>query len=236
VRDFEFWTVQNFSDAQLCVGVRNSWVGVRSLCVKYAWLWAGHASAVSAYASELVRNRARQRPSTDAPLSYHAWTAHVSRSFHWQSLTKLERSRSVRVWTRSVSDSCVGCSWNTAPYLIVCVDVRDMSVIVYKWYVRASCVILQWFLPQDTLKNWSISRRTSTHKPNLCVICEWFVRDRLCDWSLRYVLKYVLRYNIGKKLETEIRTRLRICPDDIVRISKLGRPNYFVTFLFHCVA
>jgi len=46
-----------------------SWVGVRSLCVEYAWLCAGHASAVSAYASELVRNRARPRPSTDAPPS-----------------------------------------------------------------------------------------------------------------------------------------------------------------------
>ena len=84
---FEFWTVQNFSDAQLCVGVRNSCVGVRCLCVEYAWLCAGHASAVSAYASELVRNRARPRPSTDAPRSYHAWTAHISRSFHWHSLT-----------------------------------------------------------------------------------------------------------------------------------------------------
>jgi hypothetical protein len=79
------------------VGVRNSWVGMHSLCVEYVWLCAGHASAVSAYASELVRNRIRPRPSTDAPRSYHAWTAHVLRNFHWQLLTKLERSRSVRV-------------------------------------------------------------------------------------------------------------------------------------------
>ena len=77
----------------------------RSVCVEYAWLCAGHGSAVSAYASELVRNRARPRPSTDAPPSYHAWTAHVSRSFNW-------RLRSMRVWTRSVSDSCVGRATN----------------------------------------------------------------------------------------------------------------------------
>jgi len=60
-------------------GVRYSWFGVRSLCVGYAGLYAGHASAVSIYKSELVRNRARPRPSTDALPSYYAWTAHVLR-------------------------------------------------------------------------------------------------------------------------------------------------------------
>jgi len=75
-----FWVLNSLkkSDAHLCVGVRYSWVGVRSLCVAYAWLCPGHASAVSAYASELVQNRARPRPSSEAPPSYHDWTAHVS--------------------------------------------------------------------------------------------------------------------------------------------------------------
>ena len=193
---FEFWTVQNFSDAQLCVGVRNSCVGVRCLCVEYAWLCAGHALAVSAYASELVRNRARPRPSTDAPRSYHAWTAHISRSFHWHP-----RNESACTW--NVHEACV---FGRAPSVIHASGVRrmfveyctvfarmrrraryvsDSSVIVsdtcavHAWFMRDSSVIS---IP-DTPKNWSISRRTSTHKPNLCVICEWFVRDRLCDSS-----------------------------------------------------
>jgi len=75
-----FERLKKNSDAQLHVRrCGYSWVGVRSLCVEYARLCAGHASAVSGYASELVRNRARPHPSTDAPPSYHAWTAHVSR-------------------------------------------------------------------------------------------------------------------------------------------------------------
>ena len=115
---FEFWTVQNFSDAQLCVGVRNSCVGVRCLCVEYAWLCAGHASAVSAYASELVLNRARPRPSTDAPRSYHAWTAHISRSFHWHP-----RNESACTWY--VHEACV---FGRAPSVIHASGVRRMFV------------------------------------------------------------------------------------------------------------
>ena len=133
---FEFWTVQNFSDAQLCVGVRNSCVDVRCLCVEYAWLCAGHASAVSAYASELVRNRARPRPSTDA----HVHITHEPRTYHVHSadirgkkvlvrgtFTKRACLDALRQWF--MRRACVECSWNTAPYLLVCVDVRDMSVI-----------------------------------------------------------------------------------------------------------
>jgi hypothetical protein len=55
---------------------------------------------------------------------------------------------------------------------------------------------------------------------------------------LRYVLRYLLRYNLGKKLETskdKLRTHLKIRPDDIFRISKLGRPNYFRTLLLYGV-
>jgi hypothetical protein len=36
-----------------------------------------------------------------------------------------------RQW--SMRWACVRCSWNTAPYLLVCVDVRDMSVIRRWW-------------------------------------------------------------------------------------------------------
>jgi hypothetical protein len=134
-----FWVLNGsnfFFDTQICVYVRNSLVGVRSLCVKYAWLCAGHASAVSAYALELVRNRARPRPSTDTPRSYHAWTTHVSCLFHWHAHSESACTWNVRKvcvfgLTPSVIHAlaCVWCSWNTAPYLVVWVDLRDMSVI-----------------------------------------------------------------------------------------------------------
>jgi len=172
--------------------VRYSRVGVRSLCVEYAWLWAGHASAVSAYASELIQNRARPRPSTDAPPSYHAWTAHVSRSFHWHPLTKVlvcgtfancACLDALRHWF--MRRACVECSRNTTPYLLVCVDVRDISLIV-----NDTCAVHAWFVSDfcprhpKNLVNFS---RTSTHKPNLCVFCKWFVPDRLCDWPLTWL-------------------------------------------------
>jgi len=48
----------------------------------------------------------------------------------------------------------------------------------------------------DTPKIWSISRRTSTHKPNLCVICEWFVRNRLSYRPLNNIIvcHYLQKY------------------------------------------
>jgi hypothetical protein len=96
-------------------------------------------------ASELARNRTRPRPSTDAPRSYHAWTAHVSRSFHWQSRTKRGTfakcacSDAFRQWF--IRRACVGCSWKTAAYLLDCVDVHDMSVIV-----SDTCAVHAWFI------------------------------------------------------------------------------------------
>jgi hypothetical protein len=68
------------------------------------------------------------------PLTPHVHITHELPTYHVHStdnhLQNMERSRSMRVWMRSVSDSCVGCSWNTALHLLVCVDVRDISVIV----------------------------------------------------------------------------------------------------------
>ena len=144
------------------VGVRSSWVGVRSLCVEDAWLCAGHASAVSANASELVRNRARRRPSIDATPSYHAWTAHVWRwTFHWHPLTIIYKT-----------DECV--------------DVRDRSDSDSSVIVNNTCAVHARFMRDSSVisvpRHPKILVNFSTHKPNLCVICGWFVRDRLCDW------------------------------------------------------
>jgi len=172
VRDFDFF-------------LRYPWVGVRSLCVEYAWLCAGHVSAVSAYPSELVRNRARPHPSTDVPPSYHAWTAHVSRLSRNGSLY-LEGSRSVRVRTRSVSDSCVGRASNVRGILHRICSYASTCAI-FQWIVsdcKNTCAVNAWFMrdssmicTSDTPNSWSSSRHTSTHKHAQTQICAWFVSD-----------------------------------------------------------
>jgi len=149
----------------LNVGVRYSWIGVRSLCVEYAWLCAVHASAVSAYASELVRNRARPRPSTDAPPSYHAWTAHASRS-SWNG----------SVWKRFVSDrACVASRTVFARIRRRARYFSDSSVIV-----NETCAVHAWFMRDssgistpDTPKiSRSLDAQARTNP-----ICAWFVSD-----------------------------------------------------------
>jgi hypothetical protein len=52
--------------------------------------------------------------------------------------------------------------------------------------------------------------------------------------------KICLKTYLGKRAigtsKDDFKTRLRICSDNILKISKLGRPNYFGTFLFYGVA
>jgi len=117
---------------------------------------------------ETGSNRARPRPSTDA----HLHITHEPRTYHIYHRTKvLVRGTfakracldSLRQWF--MRRACIECSWNT----------QRISSYALK------CAI---FLPP---KSCSMSRRTSTHKPNLCVVCAWFVRDRLCDWPLTNV-------------------------------------------------
>jgi len=129
----------------------------------YAWLCAEHASTASAYASELVRNRVSRMNSariTFIPLTF------AKRSCFY----------ALRRWfMRRV---CVECSWNTSPYLLVCDDVHDMSV-----FVNDTCAVHAWFVSNFCLRHPENLVNFSTYKPNLCMICEWFGRDRLCDWS-----------------------------------------------------
>jgi len=118
------------------------------------------------------------------PLTPHLYITHEPRAYHVYCGTKLlirgtfvKRAclDALRQWFMRCA--CVECSWNTAPYLLVCVDVRDISVI-RQWlymirarFMRDLCVIRQWFLP-PTPRHLFNSRRSSTHKPNQCVICE----------------------------------------------------------------
>jgi hypothetical protein len=153
-----------------------------------------HTSAVSGYASaELVRNRACPRPSTDAPRSYHAWTAH-SLTCAEQKCFYVERLLSVRDILNALRQwfmrrVCVGCSWNTTPYFLVCVDVRDMSVS--KWYVRGSCVICQWFLPWHPLKIGQCLDTQAQSVRDLWVIRAWsdirfyIIKGQTCGKQIR---------------------------------------------------
>ena len=84
---------------------------------------------------------------------------------------------SLRQWF--VRLTCVECSWNNAPYLLVCVDVRHISVI-RQWLemippplMRDSCVISQWFLP-PTPRNFGqfLDAKARTNP-----ICASFVSD-----------------------------------------------------------
>jgi hypothetical protein len=175
-----------------CFGVRYLWVCMRSLCIEYAWLSAGHASAVSAYASELVGNCARPSTTPHVHITHEPRTYHVySTDIHWQSLTKLEHLQSVRVWTHSVSDSCVRCSWNTAPYLLVCVDVRDLSVIVsdksavHAWFVSD-------FYPRHSEKLVNFS--TCKHAQTQSVRDLWVIRAWSAVWLALNTVQIYIRF------------------------------------------
>jgi hypothetical protein len=71
--------------------------------------------------------------------------------------------------------ACVGYSWNTAPYLLVCVDVRDMSVIVSN-----TCAVHAWFVSDlyprhpEKLVNFSTHKHAQTQSVrDLWVIRAW---------------------------------------------------------------
>jgi len=136
------------------------------------WVW-GHALAVSAYASELVQNRTR-------PLTPHLCITHEQRTYHVHSTDIRKACTCVDALSQWFMHwACVKCSWNTRPYLLVCVDMRDMPVIV-----NHTCAVHAWFVSDFCPRHPNNLVNFSMHKPNLCVLCEWFVRDRLCDWPL----------------------------------------------------
>ena len=151
--------------------MRYLWVGVCSLCIKYAWL------CVSEYVWE---------PRMSTSVHWHPTfisRMNSTRLFQWHPLTVAKRACLEALHQWFMRQACYKCLWNTTTYLLVCLHVRDMSVIV-----NETCIVHAWFMCDslvisvpDTPKIWSISQCTSTHKPNLCVIREWFVRDRMCD-------------------------------------------------------
>jgi len=157
---------------QVCVTMRGTRVGRQCLCV-------GTGSKPSAH------TYVHWRPTFISRINRARITFIAERKCLY-----VERSRSVRVWTRSVNDSCIGRASNVRRILHrICSYASTCAIFQWfisdcKWYMRGSCVIHAWFVEvifsPDTPKIWSISWQTSTHKPNLCVICEWFVPDRPC--------------------------------------------------------
>jgi len=64
--------------------------------------------------------------------------------------------------------ACVECSWNITPYLLVCVDVRDMSVIVndtcavHAWFMRDKSVISVLETPKIKQVHFSTHKHAQT--------------------------------------------------------------------------
>jgi hypothetical protein len=91
----------------------------------------------------------------------------------------MECLRSVRVWTRSVSDSCVGRALDVRGILrCICSYASTCAICQWyvgdcKWYVRGSCVICQWFLPPTPRKICQFLDAQARTDP----ICAWFVSD-----------------------------------------------------------
>ena len=145
---------------RVCVTMRGTRVGCQCLC---------------------VRTGSKPRTST----FIHWRPTFVSRSLRNKVLVRGTFAKracldALRQWF--MRRACVECSWNTAPYLLdasTC-GIFQWFVSYLKRYVRGSCVIRQWFLPPIPRKfDQFLDAQART---NLCVICGWFVSDRLCDW------------------------------------------------------
>jgi hypothetical protein len=144
--------------------MRGTRVGRQCLCV---WTGSKPRTSTSVHWRPTFLSRMNRARVTFIPLTTT-----------YKTCLYVERSWSVRVWTRSVSDLCVGLTLDVrgilhriCSYASTCAICQSF-VSDCKWYVRGSFVIRQWFLP-PTPKNWPISRRTSTRKPNLWVIRAW---------------------------------------------------------------
>ena len=133
----------------------------------------------------------------------------MSTSVHWHP-TFISRMNSARITFIPLTSTEYRevCAFGRAPSVIHASGVRRMFVKYYTVFARMcrraryfidlsvivndTCAVYAWFMRDssvisipDTRIIWSLSRRTSTHKRIMCVICEWFVRDRLCHRPFR---------------------------------------------------
>jgi hypothetical protein len=142
------------------------------------------------------------------PLTPHVHIAHEPCMYHVHStdnrLQNMERSRSVRVWTRSVSDSWIGRAPDVRGILHrICSYASTCAICQWfvsdcKWYVRGSFVIRQWFLlptPRKIGQFFDAQARTNP-------ICAWFVRDQLWDWPFRIIPHEIVCTGLSGTLST----------------------------------
>jgi len=146
------------------------------------------------------------------PLKPHLHITHKQRTYHIHHGTKMlvcgtfaKRACLDALLQWFMRRACVECLRNTAPYLLVCVDSHDITVIPQqcKWYVPGSCVICQWFLPRTPRKfgqflNQNHAQTQSVHV--LWVIrawsAVWLALNMLCVFSQAI---YKLVYNDKKR-------------------------------------
>ena len=108
--------------------------------------------------------------STEAPPSYQAWTAHLSRSFHWHLLTIAKRKclYMERCVFRRASPViyALGVRWIFIEYYAVFARMRQCARYVSdcKWYLHCSCVIRAWFVSDFCPRHPKNLVNFSTHK------------------------------------------------------------------------
>jgi hypothetical protein len=136
--------------ASVCVIHESACVVYASSMREYAW----YKRRPSVLMSELVRNRALPRPSTDAPRSYHAWTA---RSFHRHPLTITYK---------------LACTWNVRE---ACLFGRAPSVIhasgVRRTFVECCTVFARMRRRARYVSDSSVI------VSDTCAVHVWFVSD-----------------------------------------------------------
>jgi hypothetical protein len=147
---------------QVCVTMRGTRVSRQCLCVRTG---SKPRMCTSVHWRSAFISRMNRARITFIPLKS---TDNLSQN--------VERSRSVCVWTRSVSDSCVGRASDVRGILHrICSYASTCAICQWfvsdcKWFVRGSCVIRQWFLPPTPRK---IGQFLDAQNP----ICAWFVSD-----------------------------------------------------------
>jgi len=150
-------------------------------CVIYESAGVVYVSSMRDYARDTRRPSVLMRRNWRTFTSVHWRPTFISRMnrAHITFIAKrmclyVERTRSLHVWTRSVSDSCVWRASNVreimhriCSYASTCA-IFQWFVSDWKWYRRRSCVIHAWlvsdFYPQhpETLVNFSTQKRAQT--------------------------------------------------------------------------
>ena len=172
VRDFEFWTVK----ASVCAIPELA-------CVVYV-------SSMLDYARDTRRPSVLMRQNWFETAHVHTRShLHITHEPRTYNVSRLSRNESACTW--NVRETCV--FWR-APSVIHVLGVHEMFVEYCAVFARMRrharyfsdssvivnymCAVHAWFVSDFYSRHPEKLVTFSTHKPNLCVICDWFVRDR----------------------------------------------------------